>query len=118
MRRLKSRWFCFTDDEIGPFTLAEVVKKFSDGDLQTGDLVRRESDANWRRIETVAEIHQALSRRELRNRPLSARLTKASVRLMQRCLYTCGSIALQLAIWSLILNVIGRLFTSLLWLFR
>ncbi|WP_437190836.1 DUF4339 domain-containing protein [Planctomicrobium sp. SH527] len=118
MRRLKSRWYCFTDDEIGPFTLREVVQQFSRGALQPGDLVRRETELEWERIEAVAEITQAVQCQELRNRPLIYRLAESSLQFSKRWICSGAHIAFQLAIWCLILNVIGRLLSFILSLFR
>ncbi len=49
-------WYCFTDDESGPFPLRVIIRKYAEGELQKGDLVRKASSPDWEAIESVRTI--------------------------------------------------------------
>ena len=49
-------WFCFTDDESGPWSLKQLRNMLRSGDLEPTDLVRRPGSPLWESIESVPEL--------------------------------------------------------------
>lgn len=61
-------WYCFTDDEIGPYSFRQIVQKYAEGELRRGDLVRKSNSEVWLAIEEVPELNSAIQRYRRRKR--------------------------------------------------
>ena len=59
---MSSQWFCFTDDEDGPYSFEELATLIARGELLQTDLVRRQEATEWQRVETVFGLLRAASR--------------------------------------------------------
>jgi len=80
-----SQWYCFTDDEEGPFTFEELARKIAGEELLPADLVRRSESSQWQRVDTVFGLMRAaqqtrskiaLSRRSPSHSPLGQSLVQ------------------------------------------
>lgn len=59
-------WWCFTDEEAGPFDLPTLQQRVAEGTLRGNDLVRRGA-MDWRRVDTVPALRPAASPSAMRS---------------------------------------------------
>jgi hypothetical protein len=50
---MPSQWYCFTDDQSGPYTFQELAELIARGELRESDLVRRSESTQWQQIDSV-----------------------------------------------------------------
>jgi|GEM_PF-5518995 len=74
------QWYCFTDDETGPFRFVQVVRMYANGDLLKGDMVRLKGTSTWQRIEQTPQFVSAARRYRVQKRRRDAilQLTRTS----------------------------------------
>ncbi|MCA8996736.1 MAG: DUF4339 domain-containing protein [Planctomycetaceae bacterium] len=56
---MPSQWYCFTDDEQGPYSFSELARLVSSGELIDSDLVRRAESEDWQRVDEVVGLKRA-----------------------------------------------------------
>ncbi|WP_437204331.1 DUF4339 domain-containing protein [Planctomicrobium sp. SH664] len=50
---MPSNWYCFTDEEHGPFPFKELTARAARGELLPSDLVRPEDKEDWERVDNI-----------------------------------------------------------------
>lgn len=75
---MPSQWYCFTDDEAGPYTFQELAELIARGELQESDLVRRAEQRNWQRVDAVLGLLRAARTSGAKNRRNAGRSRGAS----------------------------------------
>lgn len=56
---MPSQWYCFTDDEAGPYTFRELAVLIAQGELRPTDLVRRAETQTWQQVDAVFGLLRA-----------------------------------------------------------
>ena len=74
---MPSDWYCFTDDEAGPYSFQQLADMIVRGELNESDLVRRADVTNWRTVNSVPGLVRA---KEGRGVGTSAKSAAASPR--------------------------------------
>jgi len=59
---MPSKWYCFTDDEHGPYTFHELAGMLAREQLLPADLVRRSESQDWQRADAVLGLQREANR--------------------------------------------------------